>query len=445
MISVEYSHNTTMTRRQIITAILIAVGCSLYLTSRTFRHPYEGDETGWTTSSIYHTELLAHAEFSREAWDAARYDTYGWTNPQLGKIMLGIPLLIYCTEHGRSYNGTIYNYGVDYQTNRRNGAVVPDDILAVGRRSSAVFGGICCGLIFALGCMLQGELTGILAALLLLQMPTFVFSATSVLTDMPYNIFLIGFYLCCVVYTRADANPRNKHLHIVMCALLAALATSVKVQGLPLCCTIFAGTLALELRLGRCKLSEAANKLGCFTLYAVVLVYLFNPALLPLPTRPAPVAGGNHYPDVPGFATISISHNRLFRLPTIYLWWSRFMKIQALTSGGWYAPRIKLIHRSILYCMGESGQLAMVVLLSAVATVMQAVQNWRRKHAETSTQLALFFIVNYLLILCFLRLNWPRYYLPTTIACCLMVAFQASRLSRHVLIAVRGRVTARAN
>jgi hypothetical protein len=133
-----------------------------------------------------------------------------------------------------------------------------------------------------------------------------------------------------------------------------------------------------------------------FVMSSVAVIYALNPTFWPS-----------------GLADIW----RLFGFPEMLLAWDRYMAYQDVTLGlgQWSGNHFVDIHRSILVRYSNAA-VNILFVVGLLFCARRCVVSMRRGIADVSFVPVAYFICNYALLICFLRLNWDRYYLPLEVS-----------------------------
>jgi hypothetical protein len=79
----------------LIASVLVASAAVLFRSAQ--RVSFHGDESGWIASGLYYSDLVLSRDFTWEKWRCRDCHAWGSLNPQLGKLMIGLPLsLVVC-------------------------------------------------------------------------------------------------------------------------------------------------------------------------------------------------------------------------------------------------------------------------------------------------------------------------------------------------------------
>ena len=194
-----------------ILVILFAVGIwtlSYGVLSQHFKKTYfEGDESWWISVGYYYTNLLLHGDFDVQKWDCLECNSFGWLNPHLGKLLIGLPLVWY---NGQNIFWA-YDFSISYKENEKQGRVPPQHILTIARAAATFWGAGCCMLVFVIGYFAFNIWVGLVAVCLLLFNYVFVGTVTSAMTDPHYNFFLLCVYFCIFFYAAPKSSWPVKH------------------------------------------------------------------------------------------------------------------------------------------------------------------------------------------------------------------------------------------
>jgi hypothetical protein len=381
--------------------VAVAAGGSWVLFSGIDRAPFHGDESGWISSGMYYSDLLLAGDFSRDKWECGGCKTWGALNGHVGKLLIGASYLTCDASHPCVFNG-YYDFFKSFEENQQRGQVPPDHVLRRGRYSAAIAGVICCLLAFAIGYTI-GEprlLLGLLCSALVLSTPIFRLFANRAMADTFYNLFLLIQLLAAIAIVNSS-DTRNMVRHLAIAGLLTGLTASVKPSGFLVGVPLF--VIVAAYRLGVGKGYERSDNGRVFFLSVLTL----------LMTTLAVVYGLN-----PTFWPSGRSDLwRLMGFPQVLLAWDRYMAFEDVTLGlgEWNGHHVVDIHRSIFVEYSNAG-VNVLFFLGLLLCARRCLISMRRGAVDVHFVPVAYFLSNYALLICFLRLNWDRYYLPVEIS-----------------------------
>jgi hypothetical protein len=217
-------------------AVVVFVGAFVFLSSgirvgpEGDQPPFDIDEASKLSESYYY-----HLFFETLAWRHPDWheDFYARMNPPVAKYVFGAALAAAGLHvHDRRLQEQFERLWRTPSLLRRE---VPDDMLRVTRRTSAVYGALIVAVLVGVGWSVAGPLAGGLAGLLVLTNPGFVGNARSGLTD---SILLFHLTLMLPITLWAARSVRASHswARTSTWAVLApgvaiALATGSKMNG----------------------------------------------------------------------------------------------------------------------------------------------------------------------------------------------------------------------
>jgi hypothetical protein len=120
--------------------------------------PFHGDESEWINNGRYFRYVFLEHDVTSSLWRPS------WVNrdqPPVGRYIIGGIVWASGTDPAR-VNRT-YAWDRDYETNLRDGRVPGPEILLPVRRTMAVIGALCVVLLFLVGRIVGGSLTGVVA------------------------------------------------------------------------------------------------------------------------------------------------------------------------------------------------------------------------------------------------------------------------------------------
>ena len=397
---------------------------------------FSGDESGWIASGNYYSGLLLKRDFGRENWICLECGPWGSLNMHLGQLLIGIPLRIVSRDTGSEFS-SYYDWGQSLEENLKVGKVPETEILLQARRVSAVFGVLCCLLVFAIGYFSHNVWTGLMAALLLLINQLFIGSATRAMTDIHYNFFLLS--LALSTFSILNCRKKSYMMLASSCSgLLAGLAAAVKITGIIIGGGVFLAVVLYEGLLGKLQKRDIALSIALFSMLSVLTIYVLNPYFWPSfnaingkaiiyefqslskELAAGEVRGSGIRERYPQLSNLS----RMLEFPNMFLRWRSFMREQQTVwkSASWNGNRFASFHERLLLNY-SSFLLEWIFLIVGMAACCSAL-----RRSLSTREIAplvipfLYFVINYAFILTFMELNWGRYYLPTVIASKVLVA-----------------------
>src|SRR5678815_1282490 len=125
---------------------------------------------------------------------------------------------------------------------------------------------------------------------------------------------------------------------------------------------------------------------------------------------------------------------RLVGFPQVLFAWDRYMAFEdvGLGLGEWNGYHFVDIHRSI-FVEYSSVVIDILFLFGLVSCTRRWLVSMRRGVADVSFVPVAYFLCNYGLLICFLRLNWDRYYLPVESSMRVIAAIGIAELAVNVL------------
>jgi hypothetical protein len=196
-------------------------------------------------------------------------------------------------------------------------------------------------------------------------------------------------------------DERNIVRHFAVAGLLVGLTASVKPSGFLLGFPLFLVVAAYRLGVGGGYKRRENGRLFfsgvlTFLMASVAVIYVLNPTFWPS-----------------GVSDIW----RLLGFPEMLLAWDRYMAYEdvALGLGEWSGSHFVDMHRSILVQHSNWG-VNILFLVGLLWCARRCFTSMRQGVADVSFVPVVYFLCNYALLVCFLRLNWDRYYLPLEIS-----------------------------
>jgi len=400
--------------RLIIISYLVFLAALCFFYRNIARTSFDGDESGWISTASYYTKLLERGSLDMEAWKCSECDTFGGDyNLHLGQWLLGIPLELYYARNNLKFFN-MYDYGAGgkltdfagiYRINKKMGKVPPYEILLPARAVSAIFGAMCCVAVFLIGYYSLNLWVGLIAAGFLMWNRIFTLYAAQAMTDVYFNFFLLCAYLAIVRFKVPIPKASSRTLSLIV-GIFAGLATSVKITGIVIIGLILAGFLMYVYFIRYKPYKGILLDLAIFFCVAVAVVYLLNPYFWDLrhPLR---------------FFQMFLARNDILNTQVrIYgdhfHGQSRFLAASLNVLEYYsYRPHYPLLYYffAAIFCCGALAVNGIIFVKSLFKRVF-----------NPRVVIFLFFLINYLFILQFLKMSWARYYLPAVIAAGLITA-----------------------
>jgi 4-amino-4-deoxy-L-arabinose transferase-like glycosyltransferase len=391
------------------------------------------EEPYWITTGFYCTDLVTKGDFSWNEWK----EMDGATNMQLGKLLIGMPL----RALGKNESYEFYNWGKTPDENQQEGRLPPKDTLLAARKASAVFSIGCCVALFILGASCTNRLIGFIAWALLISNATFLKWGGQARVDSHYMFFLLCLPLTALLLIRSIDKSRFLYFSCLMGAE-AGLACSVKITGLPLGMFFFILLLVYIRSIHEIRMRTLMLCLVLFSLTSLAAVYSLNPLFWPsLDKIELPLLRD----EIPLFIRDAVVHHNPPRdleqlkeryaqlshcahpleFPAMPGRWDRIMEGQIAAMGsGWKSNRYKYraFHEALLFRFCTFRYEWIFLCIGFIVCASRTLHSVREKRFSLWSIPLLYFLANYLFIFMFMKLNWPRYYLPTLIAGKIVIA-----------------------
>ena len=392
-------------------------------------------------------------------------------NNQVGKWMIGFPLLLFATDLPAADNidtTHVYDWALTYEQNERTGRIPQKDLLVLARLPSVILGVIICLLVFQIGRKIGGNWLGLLVSVLLLTNRVFLKWVTRVMTDVHYNLFVV--LLCSCSFILIYESERRKLVAGTLAfALVGALTFSVKINGAAVASALFVGVILYKASVHTIRWKDAANLIAIFVVVSVFISILLNPFFWPtertlepgtllnearalgrtshegkiqladvlkkfLPCEPcaslwdASTEGQQQefrgeYPQLSNLA-------HLVELPAMFFKWKVYeegllLQYPDARNNTWS------FNRDLFFRYATFPLDLFFLFLGLWVLAKDSLLAWRKRKESISFVPILFFTINYCLSLMFINLNWDRYYLPAIISSNVLVAiglFKAGRI-----------------
>jgi 4-amino-4-deoxy-L-arabinose transferase-like glycosyltransferase len=417
----------------LMASVLVASAAVLFRSAQ--RVAFHGDESGWIASGLYYSDLVLSRDFTWEKWRCRDCYAWGSLNPQLGKLMIGLPLRISSSVFPslpQDDFGGYYDFDRPFDQNVAQGRVPPVETLMRARRTSVVLGVLCCLLIFGIGYLCDSPWTAVSAAGLLLLNPLFLETASRVLTDIHYSTFLLS--LCVVsVFLLKARRFQDVLVGSALCGLLAGLACSVKVTGIVVGGCYFLVIASYRYFVDGTGRLWFTSSLAIFGVSSILTIYASNPYYWPSAAdfdttalaaelRDVPAAIGNNRlqpPTQDDFPHVS----RLLAFPLLFLRWQKLMTAQqSRPSAAWNGNRAVALQKELFWRYVSFRWELPFLLIGVIVCAIKIVDSINERRVHPLAVPLVYFGVNYVFISLFMKLNWGRYYLPTVIAGRVLIA-----------------------
>ncbi|MBX3178947.1 MAG: hypothetical protein KF886_16450 [Candidatus Hydrogenedentes bacterium] len=442
------------TRRQWWAGCVAVAVCAVVIFSFNVpRTGFHGDEAGWIPASLRAAEAFLAGDFRPSSWTGEGLSTYGNMNPPAGKLMIGVPLILWQRAFYPAESGAaVYHWNQSIENNIIHGRVPPLPLLYAARSICAFYGALNCVLVFVMATWALRFEIGLIAAALTMLNGTFLNLATNAMTDMPYLLALLCAGLALMALLEAR-KPRRVLSLALLCGVCAAIAYSIKVAGLVLIGALFLAAMVLRPRATAPGMRWRVAAVAVFGAAAVLLPLLMNPFFWPDPARwdgaalreeiqrvRTPGAGEElpgwgeiwaelavagharplvsaHYPQIANLL-------KPLEMPLLFFRWKTLMRNQARTIVGEDKgpPGIPEILNRVAWSLATFPGAALFLLAGLGALVFRAVHGWAREPGSAAIYPLLAFLVNLLFLMLFLVLPWPRYYLAAIVASNILVA-----------------------
>lgn len=246
---------------------------------------YHMDEGYWIeTSKWTFSKFVLEKDFSASQWTSWRLRTFGRTNPNAAKLLIGG--ILYLNGYGDFRGLPAWDMSKSKQWNIENGNAAAMDELRVARWPIVVMTAFAAGLLFmgfslSTSDLLRGIVGGIVSAIVFLTHPLVYTLGRQVMLDIPAIFFSIISVMCAWRVITDHDTPSlgaNKKLWGLLASIFSGIAVSTKLNaGIMLVLTVIVGLYAL--------FSSKTNKDRLFWIFVLLLppvIFLaLNPQLWP--------------------------------------------------------------------------------------------------------------------------------------------------------------------
>jgi len=267
-------------RARLVAGLIVLLMCAVVFFREVDSAPFVGDESSWMTVSYRHADALLRGDLHPRQWEFPDCGPYGNLNPQLGKLMMGVPLLLY-TRHvlGEEPFDQHYAWEASLIENEISGNIPPRSQLRAARVLHAVYGLLAFAACYLFLWYCCGLLPAVCAGTLLVLNERFVLTMSRAMMDAPFHLFTVLGLLCIAGYLQAGSS-RRAWAAAGLTGICAGLAASVKVTGI-----LLIGLFLLPFLILKHPFRGAWKPvLGHGIAYAVAalfVVYLLNPFFWP--------------------------------------------------------------------------------------------------------------------------------------------------------------------
>jgi len=382
--------------------------------------PFMGDEAVWIPAGNYYLGLILKGDFRNSEWIANQLETGGNFNPHLGKVLLALGIRLHPNRAmGDTEYVTVYDWSKAPEGNRAIGRMPSDGLLIRGRESAEVFVVGCIVLILITGILIESEIAGAIAVVLVLGSALIKSLLALAVTDGHYNFFILTGLLGSLGLIRASRTVPFIGYSALM-GLSAGLACSVKITGLPVlafyyCLLLFPIWRVQGLTLRTCLYGPLAAVLTAFG-----TVYVLNPFFWPFE-----------------------SPEMMLEFPRLYL--RTRDAFASMPNDTWGTPPDRLggIHRYLFRSEfwsspGEAWAFAAGLMVCGWSLV----RGMMRRRLDGIGALMVYFAAQYVFIVFLIQFNWARYYLPTVFSMKLIAAVGVAAPLRWLWIWWRTRSSA---
>ena len=270
----------TATRRRVY--LLVAVLAVLTHGYAVFYVPFFGDETGWVRAAYKSSATAWAGDTHWNAWRQPEEGPWGAMNPQLGKWLIGFPILAYYrAAPGHEVLPYPYEWARSYQFNERHDRVPEPGALFLGRLSSALFGVGAILVMTTLSMRALGRSGALLAGALAAVTPILMHWFGRAMTDSHYNFFMM-LCLACLAAACTGAGRFRRWGWLLAAGATLGLATSVKIIAPVVIVPLLLLLLSVLVARRRLRLRGALSAVLLVGVCSLTLVYALNPFYWPV-------------------------------------------------------------------------------------------------------------------------------------------------------------------
>lgn len=384
-----------MTPSRGILAVVVFVVAAVVLLIEARLSPFEIDESGYIWSSRYFAHVVLRGDVTHEEWDV---NYWTLTQPPMTRYIVGAWL----TAHGYDLfkmNKPYVPTASSYEINVMKGRVPTDEVLWRARQPLALLGAGSIGLLFLLGARIGGTWVGLVTAALALSSAFIRYTLVHVWAEGPLAFFLVLSVLLATRFASATLSGRRWLHPAVGLALAVALATSVKLTGVVGIVALggWAAAVYTRVAVGRVLDRPLAGMLvaalAIVTLTTAALWVLVNPFLWREP----------------------IERTRLIVVNRAEETAIQQAQFPEYAVHGWAERPWLTISGSLQIGPLAETPLAALVNLPLLALGFVALAHRRRREAGAIGILLAWAATYFVVIVLGLGLNYPRYFMPTTL------------------------------
>lgn len=257
--------------KTVLEVLLYAIAMGVLLWWSRGNH-YHIDEQGFLKEGKAIAELLLARDFDPEKWHG-RSSEYGELNPNLGKLIVGIPAVVADVQ----LPNVSYDWKMSLDANVLAGAFPDRKTILQLRLPVMMFAVVTLALAWHILLRLTGNaVVAFAGALAILSVQSFLYISAYVLMDIFYLCALLAFVLHGFLLQRIERASRL-HLWGMIAGLITGAATSSKVIGLVVLAPVALILLGIWCWERKQRVRNGVLAAVLYFLSAVALTYALNP------------------------------------------------------------------------------------------------------------------------------------------------------------------------
>jgi 4-amino-4-deoxy-L-arabinose transferase-like glycosyltransferase len=411
----------------ILLVCIIAVSATVF-TYRIKEETYHNDENFWLYYSRYFRLFFLDRNISSPEWNNI------WAmDPPIGKYYVGLAVWMAGLEDKISNDLTIKlgnsTFDMIANWNSTGSWTAPYSVVTVPRIAIAISGIMTCIVVYFIGKLMSGRVTGFAAAMTLAANPLMIQFSKRVLTAVPTLMFSSAVILSLMLWYKSRKSSRENIAAVFTIGFLLAMSVGTKQSGI-----FAAGTFVLFMLelIAVAVISDKGNRVGIIKNSAIILAassvlalavfFITNPFLYNQPP-------------------VKFSRMNRYRLDAIRYQQEKFGP--ALYNAG---DRLKYTFSTTFIpnkyaILGNSGLTVAALglfITGFIVLIAGEIRHIRSHHVPGSASIVILFtVVTYAGMILFLPLAWEGYTIPLVIPTAIVTGYGAARVWSVLQMTIR--------